>query len=237
MMHTIGLIGGMSWESSAEYYRLINHSVQNTLGGVHSACSLMVSVDFGEIEQLQHDGEWDTLQQMMISAARQLQNGGADFIVLCTNTMHRFAHAIESSVDIPFLHIADATAKRIKAVGIENVGLLGTRFTMEQDFYKRKLIDNYDLNVLIPDALDRECVHRVIYEELVKGVVNEQSRLAFRKIIEKLVAKGAQAIILGCTEIMLLVDQSDSSVPVFDTTTIHAQAAVEMALTINNGQN
>lgn len=237
MMHTIGLIGGMSWESSAEYYRLINQSVQNTLGGVHSACSLMVSVDFGEIERLQHDGEWDTLQQMMIGAARQLQNGGADFIVLCTNTMHRFADAIESSVDIPFLHIADATAKRIKAVGIENVGLLGTRFTMEQDFYKRKLIDNYDLNVLIPDELDRECVHRVIYEELVKGVVNEQSRLAFRKIIGKLVAKGAQAIILGCTEIMLLVDQSDSSVPVFDTTTIHVQAAVEMALTINNGQN
>ncbi|MHC5305894.1 aspartate/glutamate racemase family protein [Bartonella sp. LJL80] len=229
-MLTIGLIGGMSWESSAEYYRLINQSIQKKLGGAHSARSLMVSVDFGEIEKLQHEGRWDILQQKMVDAARQLQFGGADFIVLCTNTMHRFADAIESAIIIPFLHIADATAQRIETHGFKKVGLLGTRFTMEQDFYKRKLTVGYGLDVLVPEETDRATVHRIIYDELVKGVVTEQSRQNYRAIIDRLVRGGAEAIIFGCTEISLLVDQSDSAVPVFDTTAIHAQAAVEKAL-------
>lgn len=229
-MLTIGLIGGMSWESSAEYYRLINQSVQKRLGGVHSAKSLMVSVDFGVIEQRQHQGKWNLLAQDMIEAARQLQAGGADFIVLCTNTMHRFCDVIENAVTIPFLHIADPTAERIRKADIQKVGLLGTRFTMEQDFYKQRLTDKFGLDVVIPDEYDRKIVHRIIYDELVKGIIREKSRLAYQKIIARLIAKGAQAIILGCTEIMLLVGKEDSAVPLFDTTTIHAEAAVEKAL-------
>lgn len=233
-MQTIGLIGGMSWESSAEYYRLINQLTQKKLGGTNSAKSLMISVNFSEIEKLQHQDYWDVLEQNMVDAARQLQAGGADFIVLCTNTMHRFAEAIETAVDIPFLHIADATAKQIKTCDIKNVGLLGTRFTMEQDFYKQRLIDVYGLNVLIPNEQDRNAVHRIIYEELVKGIIREESRIIYREIIARLIDDGAEAIILGCTEIMLLVEQSDSAVPVFDTTTIHAHAAVEKALQSND---
>lgn len=233
-MQTIGLIGGMSWESSAEYYRLINQLIQKKLGGTNSAKSLMISVNFSEIEKLQHQGHWNVLEQNMVDAARQLQAGGADFIVLCTNTMHRFAEAIETAVNIPFLHIADATAQQIKICDIKNVGLLGTRFTMEQDFYKQRLIDVYGLNVLTPNEQDRIAVHRIIYDELVKGIIREESRIIYREIIARLIDDGAEAIILGCTEIMLLVEQSDSAVPVFDTTTIHAHAAVEKALQSND---
>jgi aspartate racemase len=227
---TIGLIGGMSWESSAEYYRIINQETQRRLGGVHSARSLMWSVDFEEIKQLQHAGEWDQLTEAMTDAARRLERGGADFIVLCTNTMHRMADAIASSVGIPLLHIADPTAERIKAAGLQRVGLLGTAFTMEQDFYKGRLQEHHGLDVIVPDAQDRSVVHEIIYKELVLGRINPASRAAYREIIARLIDQGAQAIILGCTEIMLLVSEEDSAVPLFDTTTIHAQAAVERAL-------
>ncbi len=227
---TIGLIGGMSWESSAEYYRIINREMQKRLGGVHSARSLMWSVDFGEVERLQHDGEWDRLTDQMKDAAIRLERGGADFIVLCTNTMHRMADAISSAAGIPLLHIADPTAERIRAAGLERVGLLGTAFTMEQDFYKGRLQAQYGLDVIVPEADDRRVVHDVIYKELVVGQVREASRMAYRAIIARLIERGAQAIILGCTEIMLLVSDEDSAVPLYDTTTIHALAAVNRAL-------
>ena len=227
---TIGLIGGMSWESSAEYYRIINREMQKRLGGVHSARSLMWSVDFGEIERLQHDGEWGRLAEAMQDGALRLERGGADFIVLCTNTMHRLADAISSAARIPLLHIADPTAEKIKAAGIERVGLLGTAFTMEQDFYKGRLQQRHGLDVIVPETDDRRVVHEVIYQELVKGQVRPESREAYRHIMARLVARGAQAIILGCTEIMLLVSGEDSAVPLYDTTTIHALAAVDHAL-------
>jgi aspartate racemase len=227
---TIGLIGGMSWESSAEYYRIINQEMLRRLGSVHSARSLMWSVDFDEIKQLQHAGEWDRLAEVMKDAARHLERGGADFIVLCTNTMHRLADAITSSVGIPLLHIADPTAEKIKSAGIQRVGLLGTAFTMEQDFYKGRLQTQHGLEVIVPDADDRQVVHDVIYKELVLGKIDRESRKAYRAIIARLVEKGAQAVILGCTEIMLLVSEEDSAVPLFDTTTIHAIAAVDQAL-------
>jgi aspartate racemase len=227
---TIGLIGGMSWESSAEYYRIINREMQKRLGGVHSARSLMWSVDFGEIERLQHEGEWDRLAEAMQDAAFRLEQGGADFLVLCTNTMHRMADAISSAVRIPLLHIADPTAQRIKEAGLHRVGLIGTAFTMEQEFYKGRLQREYGLDVIVPDAEDRRVVHDVIYQELVVGKVFEASREAYRGVIARLVERGAQAVILGCTEIMLLVSDQDSAVPLFDTTTIHALAAVDRAL-------
>jgi aspartate racemase len=226
----IGLIGGMSWESSAEYYRIINREVRNRLGGVHSARSLMWSVDFGEIEHLQHRGDWDELTRRMIDAAVRLERGGADFVVLCTNTMHRMADDIAAAIRIPLLHIADPTAEKINAAGFRKVGLLGTAFTMEQDFYKGRLEKVFGLDVLIPDASDRRVVHDIIYKELVAGEVREESRMAYREIMARLVARGAQAIILGCTEIMLLVSEADSAVPLFDTTTLHALAAVDRAL-------
>jgi len=229
-MQTIGLIGGMSWESSAQYYRIINREVQARLGGVHSARSLMYSVDFGEIERLQHDGDWAALTTQMIDAARRLERGGADFFLLCTNTMHRMADEVAASVSIPLLHIADPTAEAIKAAGHRRVGLLGTAFTMEQDFYKGRLTDGFGLDVLVPDEADRAVVHEVIYKELVMGKVVPASRTAYREIIARLAARGAQAIILGCTEIMLLVKAEDSTVPLFDTTTLHAQAAATRAL-------
>jgi aspartate racemase len=227
---TIGLIGGMSWESSAEYYRIINRETQRRLGGVHSARSLMWSVDFGEIERLQHEGEWDRLAEAMQDAAFRLEQGGADFLVLCTNTMHRMADAISSAVRIPLLHIADPTAQRIKEAGLHRVGLIGTAFTMEQEFYKGRLQREYGLDVIVPDAEDRRVVHDVIYRELVVGKVLEASREAYRGVIARLVERGAQAVILGCTEIMLLVSDQDSAVPLYDTTTIHALAAVDRAL-------
>jgi aspartate racemase len=226
----IGLIGGMSWESSAEYYRIINREVRNRLGGVHSARSLMWSVDFGEIERLQHQGNWVELTDRMKDAALRLQRGGADFVLLCTNTMHLMADAVADAIDIPLLHIADPTAEKIKAAGFQKVGLLGTAFTMEQDFYKGRLERVFGLDVLVPDADDRRVVHEVIYKELVVGEVRLESRIAYRGVIARLVAAGAEAIILGCTEIMLLVFAEDSAVPLFDTTTIHAIAAVDRAL-------
>jgi aspartate racemase len=226
----IGLIGGMSWESSAEYYRIINRAVRDRLGGVHSARILMWSVDFGEIEHLQHQGDWDELTLRMIDAATRLERGGADFVLLCTNTMHRMADDIAAAIRIPLLHIADPTAKKIKAAGFRKVGLLGTAFTMEQDFYRGRLEKLFGLEVLVPDIDDRRVVHDIIYKELVAGEVRPESRMAYRGIIARLVARGAQAIILGCTEIMLVVSEADSPVPLFDTTTLHALAAVDRAL-------
>jgi aspartate racemase len=226
----IGLIGGMSWESSAEYYRIINREVRKRLGGAHSARSLMFSVDFGEIEQLQHREDWDTLTEMMKDAAIRLERGGADFVLICTNTMHRMADTVAEVINIPLLHIADPTGEKIKAAGFDKVGLLGTAFTMEQEFYKGRLQSKFDLNVLVPESNDRRIIHNVIYRELVAGKIQPDSRVAYRQIISRLVAQGAQAIVLGCTEIMLLVSQEDSSVALFDTTTIHAIAAVDRAL-------
>jgi aspartate racemase len=226
----IGLIGGMSWESSAEYYRIINREVRNRLGGVHSARILMWSVDFGEIEHLQHQGNWDELTRRMIDAAIRLERGGADFVLLCTNTMHRMADELAAAIHIPLLHIADPTAEKIRAAGFRKVGLLGTAFTMEQEFYKGRLEKLFALEVLVPEADDRRVVHDIIYRELVAGEVRPESRMAYRGIIARLVARGAQAIILGCTEIMLLVSEADSTVPLFDTTTLHALAAVDRAL-------
>jgi aspartate racemase len=232
---TIGLIGGMSWESSAEYYRIINREMNRRLGGVHSAQCLMYSLDFEEIKRLQHEGDWDRLATEMKAATVRLERGGADFIVLCTNTMHRVADAIAASVSIPTLHIADPTADKIKAAGFQRIGLLGTAFTMEQDFYKGRLQQRHGLEVIVPDENDRRIVHEIIYKELVLGQIRPESRQAYRAIIARLIESGAQAVILGCTEIMLLVSDEDSAVPLFDTTTIHALAAVDCALKPTKG--
>lgn len=229
-MKTIGLIGGMSWESSAQYYRIINQEARARLGGVHSAESLMFSVDFGEVERLQHDGRWPELTERMIDAAHRLERGGADFFLICTNTMHLMADDVAARVTIPLLHIVDPTAEAIKAAGIECVGLLGTAFTMEKDFYKGRLAARHGLDILVPEAEDRRLVHDIIYRELVAGVVREPSRGAYREVIGRLVERGAQAVILGCTEIMLLIGQEDSPVPLFDTTRLHALAAVDQVL-------
>ncbi|WP_027483103.1 aspartate/glutamate racemase family protein [Deinococcus pimensis] len=229
-MKTIGLIGGLSWESSAEYYRVINETVRDRLGGLHSAQSLMYTVNFAEIERYQHAGEWDRATAVLQDAARRLERGGADVLVICSNTMHRMARDIETSVEIPLLHIADPTAERVLAQGVTRVGLLGTAFTMEHDFYRGRLHEKYGLDVLTPDEEDRRTVHRVIYEELVQGQVNPDSKAEYVRIMRDLVERGAQGVILGCTEIMLLVGPEDCSVPVFDTTTLHAIAAVEWAL-------
>jgi aspartate racemase len=229
-MRTIGLIGGMSWESSIEYYRIINERVRALLGGVHSARSVMVSVDFAEIEALQHQDRWDEATALMIKAARQVQRGGGECVVICTNTMHLMAEEVQAAVDIPLLHIADATARQIKAQSLSTVGLLGTRFTMEGDFYRGRLIEKHGLKVLIPEEAQRALVHRVIYEELVVGTILPTSREGYAAVIDNLVLRGAQGIILGCTEIGLLVKPGDSPVPVFDTTIIHAAAAVDWAL-------
>jgi aspartate racemase len=229
-MKTIGLIGGMSWESSIEYYRIINETAKEKLGGLHSAKSLMVTVDFAEIEKLQHEDRWDEASQILVKCAQDLERGGADCIVLCTNTMHKLADLIIASVNIPFLHIADATAKKIVAAGMMKIGLLGTRFTMEHDFYKGRLINNFGLDVLVPSQADRDIIHRVIYDELVLGKIVDASREDYKRIMASLIAEGAQGIILGCTEIELLVKQEDSCMPLFPTTQIHAVAAVEYAL-------
>jgi aspartate racemase len=229
-MKTIGLIGGMSWESSIEYYRIINETVRDKLGGLHSAKSVMVSVDFAEIEPLQHEGKWDETAQVLIAAAQNVERGGANFVLICTNTMHKVADEVQAHVQIPLLHIADATAERIKAQGLNKVGLLGTKFTMEESFYKDRLIERHGLEVLIPGESDREMVHRVIYDELCLGEIKGPSKEGYIRIMGHLVNEGAEGIILGCTEISLLVGQEDSSVPLFDTTQIHAQAAVNYAL-------
>ncbi|TAA42404.1 aspartate/glutamate racemase family protein [Pseudoxanthomonas winnipegensis] len=223
-MKTIGLIGGMSWESTLPYYRLINQTVREARGGLHSAKVLLYSVDFHEIEVLQHAGDWDAAGAAMADAARRLQAGGADFIVLCTNTMHKVADAITHATPLPLLHIADATAQALLDAGIARVGLLGTRFTMEQDFYRKRL-EARGLEVLVPPAPDRDDVHRIIYDELCQGVIDETSRATYRQVMARLVEAGAQGIILGCTEISLLVGQDDATVPLFDTTTLHARAA------------
>jgi aspartate racemase len=229
-MKTIGLIGGMSWESSLEYYRLVNELVKTRLGGLHSAKCLMLSVDFAEIEEYQRQAQWDQAAQILAGCARSLENGGADFVVLCTNTMHKVADSMTGAVRIPLLHIADPTAEKIRRAGFTRVGLLGTRFTMEEDFYRQRLVEKFGLQVLIPAPDQRETIHRVIYDELVRGIIQEGSRQQYRQVISSLVDLGAQCIILGCTEIGLLVSQEDSSVPLFDTTRIHAEAAVEFAL-------
>jgi aspartate racemase len=226
----IGLIGGLSWESSAEYYRLINEAVRTRLGGLHSARLLMWSFDFAEIEALQATGRWDEATARMVDAALRLKRGGADFVLIGSNTMHRMAAEVQAAIGIPLVHIADPTADRIRAAGVTRVGLLGTAFTMEQDFYKERLVSGHGLEVLVPDDADRAQVHRIIYEELVQGRVETASRAIYRDVIARLVERGAEAIILGCTEIMLLVRSEDSAVPLYDTTTIHAEAAVERAL-------
>ncbi len=230
-MKTIGLIGGMSWESSAEYYRLINEAVKERLGGLHSAQLLLYSVDFAAIERLQHRGDWDAAGAILADAARRLERGGADFLLLCTNTMHKVADAITGAVSIPFVHIADPTATAIRTAGVGTIGLLGTRFTMEQEFYRGRLEGQDGLRVLVPDAADREAVHRIIYDELCLGIISEESRAAYRAIMARLVAQGAEGIILGCTEITLLVSAADATVPLFDTTRLHAEAAALLALT------
>jgi len=227
---TIGLIGGMSWESTIPYYRQINETIRERLGGLHSAKIVLYSVDFHEIERLQHAGDWDAAGAILAEAARSLEAAGAAFLVLCTNTMHKVAARIEAAVNIPLLHIADPTAAEIKRAGYSTVGLLGTRFTMEQAFYRDRLSEHHGLRVVVPESDDRETVHRIIYEELCLGVVKPESREAYRKVMRSLAANGAQAIILGCTEISLLVDQQDSDVPLFDTTAIHARIAAEEAL-------
>ncbi|HTY38918.1 MAG TPA: aspartate/glutamate racemase family protein [Bacteroidota bacterium] len=229
-MKTIGLIGGMSWESSREYYRILNEATHERLGGLHSSKCILYSVDFDEIEHLQHRGNWDELTSIMVGAAKSLERAGAELLVIGTNTMHRMADEVQAEIQIPVLHIADATAEAVKKNSLQTVGLLGTKFTMEQDFYKGRLSTKHGLNVLVPDEADRDIVHRVIYGELCLGKIVQSSRAEFVRIINILIDRGAQGIVLGCTEIPLLISQSDVGVPVFDTTTIHARFAVQAAL-------
>ena len=229
-MKCIGLLGGMSWESTVSYYQALNRGVRAQLGGLHSARVLLNSVDFAGIERLQHAGDWPATARLLAAEARKLQDGGADFLLIGTNTMHKVAPEIEAAIDIPLLHIADATAVKLRADGITRVGLLGTRFTMEQDFYKGRLQDRFGLAVLVPDEAGRERVHRIIYDELCLGEIRESSRAEYLAIIEGLAAAGAEAVILGCTEIALLVGDARAAVPLYDTTAIHAEAAVALAL-------
>lgn len=233
-MRVIGLLGGMSWESSALYYRLINEGVRDRLGGLHSARLLMSSVDFAEVEAMQSSGDWDAAGELLAAEAATLAAGGADALVLCTNTMHKVADAIESAVDVPLLHIADVTATAVRAAGVDTVALLGTRFTMEQPFLIDRL-SGHGLEVLVPTATDRERVHAVIYDELVRGLVRSKSREEYAAIVRRLVERGAQGVILGCTEIELLLRPEDVEVPVFATTALHAQAAVDVALDRSDG--
>lgn len=228
-MKTIGLVGGMSWESTALYYRLINEGVKKRLGGLHSAKIVLYSVDFQEIEALQHAGEWDRAGEVLAVAGRAVEAAGADFLLICTNTMHRVAEQVESAISIPLLNLADATAERILARGMRTVGLLGTAFTMEQDFYRGRL-ENRGIEVLVPGAADRAVVHRVIYEELCQGRVKEGSRAEYLRIIDALGERGAEGVIEGCTEIVMLVDERHTHMPLFDTTAIHADEAVRLAL-------
>ncbi len=229
-MKKIGLIGGMSWESSLEYYRIINEEVRKKLGGFHSAKSVMESVDFAEIEELQHKDDWEALNKQMVQAAKNLEKAGADLILLCTNTMHLCSDEIRKNSSIPFLHIATATGEKIKEKKLNKVLLLGTKFTMEKDFYKNILHNDFGIDVMIPGEKDREIVHKIIYEELVHGKLLPQSKEKYLDIIQKSIDKGAQGVILGCTEIPLLIKQKDLNIPVFDTTRIHAEKAVEWAL-------
>ncbi|GIO44405.1 aspartate/glutamate racemase family protein [Paenibacillus apis] len=229
-MQTIGLIGGMSWESSLLYYQIINQRVNEKLGGHHSAKCFLYSVDFDEIKHLQYQGKWDEATDIMIDAARKLESGGADCIVICTNTMHKMAKEVEASVTIPLLHIADATASEMVKDGVKKVALLGTAFTMEQDFYKGRLIDKFGLDVIVPSEADRVIIHDIIYQELCLGIVKDESRQSYLRIIHELSQQGAEGVILGCTEITMLVSQEICSVPLYDTTRLHAEAAVDFAL-------
>ena len=229
-MKTIGLIGGMSWESSAVYYQLLNQQVREQLGGQQSCACLLYSVDFAEIAELQHQNRWDLLSLRMVEAAQRLEFGGADLIVLCTNTMHKLAETIEQSIKVPFVHIVDATGDAVRQRSCHKVGLLGTKFTMEEPFFKDRLQHRFSVETLIPTEADRAVIHRVIYEELVQGVIQDASRQQYVQIMKRLVAVGAEGIILGCTEIGLLITQADCSVPIFDTTHLHARSAVGLAL-------
>ena len=233
-MKTIGLLGGMSWGSTANYYRLLNEGVKKALGGLHSAKIYLYSVDFAEVEPLQHQGKWDEAGVLLANAAKSLEAAGAEGLMICTNTMHKVAPAIEYGLSIPLLHIADATAQLLLADGIKTVGLLGTAFTMEQDFYKGRLTERYGLQVLTPDKPQRKVVHDIIYNELCLGDIKEISRQSYIDIIENLQQRGAEAIILGCTEISLLTQQEHASVPLYDTTQIHAEAAINWMLDINS---
>jgi aspartate racemase len=230
MMKTIGLIGGLSWESSSEYYRIINETVARRLGGLHSAQCIMFSFDFAAIEALQHQGLWDEATVLMIQAAQQIERGGADVAIICSNTMHRMAGAVQEHIDIPLIHIADPTGEAIIAQGLHRVGLLATKFTMEQDFYRGRLAERFGLDVIIPEEDERQIVHAVIYDELCRGIVREESKARYVEIINNLTTRGAEGIILGCTEIEMLIGPADSPVPVFDTTALHAEAAVAFAL-------
>ncbi len=230
-MKTIGLLGGMSWESTAVYYRLLNQGVKAQLGDHHSASIAMVSLDFEPIKALQFAGRWDEAAQILVNAARRIEAAGADFLLICTNTMHKLANVVQESIDIPLLHLADATAKRINEQGLTRIGLLGTQFTMTEDFYKRRLTQEHGIEVLIPAPSDCEIIHRIIYEELCHGIVRDESRDEYLRIIEILRSLGAEGVIEGCTEIAMLIQQFHTPVPLFDTTTIHAEQAVRMALT------
>lgn len=229
-MKTIGIIGGMSWESTQEYYKFLNEDVRERLGGLHSAQCLIYSFDFAEVETLQQQGKWDEATTMMVAAAKKLEQGGADFIIVSSNTMHRMAPEVEAATTLPFLHIADPTAGLIKKQGIKKVGLLGTKYTMEQDFYKGRLVERHGLEVVVPDEAGRQTVNAIIYEELCMGEIRDDSRQKYLAIIESLKKQGAEAVILGCTEIGLLVKPEDTDLPVFDTARIHAEAAVSLAL-------
>lgn len=229
-MKTIGMLGGMSWESTQSYYQAINEGIKAQLGGLNSAKICLYSVNFDPIEKLQHIGDWSQTANILVDAAKAVEAGGADFLMICTNTMHKIASDIEAEITIPILHIADATAQQLQQDGITKVGLLGTRFTMEQDFYKNRLINDFSIDVLVPDEVQRNVVHTIIYDELCQGVVNDRSRSLYTEIIESLSLRGAQAVILGCTEIALLIQQQHTDVPLYDTTRIHANAAVKLAL-------
>ncbi|KGJ88016.1 aspartate/glutamate racemase family protein [Thalassotalea sp. ND16A] len=229
-MKTIGMLGGMSWESTASYYKAINEGVKKALGGLHSAKICLYSVDFDEIETLQHQGRWDETAKILAKAAHAVEAGGADFLLICTNTMHKVAPDIEAAVAIPLLHIADATAEQLIGDKVKRVGLLGTKFTMEQDFYKARLTDKFGINVIVPAAEQRQVVHDIIYSELCLGKVTEQSRVKYLEIIEHLYEQGAEAVILGCTEIALLIEQEHTKVRLYDTTEIHAEQAVKAAI-------
>lgn len=229
-MKKIGLIGGMSWESSKVYYEIINKKVREILGGFHSSKCIMESVDFAEIEILQRKNDWDTLNKLMVSSAKNIENANADIIILCTNTMHLCSEEIIKNISIPFLHIAEATGNQIKKQHINKVLLLGTKFTMEKDFFKKILINNFGVEVIIPNEKDRDIVHKTIYGELVRGKIESESRIEFLRIINNSIKSGAEGVVLGCTEIPLLIKDSDVDIPIFDTTKIHAESAVEFAL-------
>ena len=228
-MKTIGMLGGMSWESTASYYKAINEGVKSELGGLHSAKICLYSVNFNEIEKLQHEGKWNETALILSNAAKSVEAGGADFLVICTNTMHKVVPEIEAEISIPILHIADATANKLVADGVKKVGLLGTRFTMEQDFYKSRLVEKFDIDVVVPNTNDQTVIHDIIYDELCRGVIRTESREQYLNIVKGLHEQGAEAVILGCTEIALLIQQEHTKVPLYDTTEIHAARAVQLA--------